>query len=121
MIITLIINMLHILSSINEYFNNGTQIAHNNYMPCESKKTMFVCPKCGPFIRVYKELWTQESEGPYKIEFLQHIEGDAKIIDDVVIKEKPEGELVEFSFCGKCNRLIDCEQSMKWSEESLPF
>ena len=43
------------------------------------------------------------------------------IIDDVIIKAKPEGELVEFSFCGKCNRLIDCEQSMKWSEESLPF
>jgi hypothetical protein len=91
------------------------------YMSGKSKKTMFVCSKCGPFVRVYKELWTEDSEGPYKLEFIQHIEGNAKIVDEVMIKSKPEGEVVEYSFCGKCKRLIDREQNMRWFEDTSPF
>ena len=78
------------------------------------KKTMFVCPKCGPFVRVYNEIWTEDSEGPYKIEFVQHIDGGATVIDEVEINPKPEGEPMIFSFCGKCKRLINQQKCADW-------
>ena len=37
------------------------------------KKHLYFCPNCGPFIKVFKEVWTENSEGPYKIQFIQHV------------------------------------------------
>ena len=91
-------------------------------MRIENEKTMYVCPKCGPFVIVYKEIWTQGTEGPYKIEFLQHIDGRATVIDEVSIKSKPDGEPITFSFCGECKRLIDQEKYSNWLEKQpSPF
>ena len=90
-------------------------------MAHKSKRNMFFCPKCGPFIQVMKEIWTKESDGPYKLEFIQHIDGKAKIIDKVKIKSKPDGEHLEYSFCGKCWMLISNEQDINWTSQSLPF
>ena len=83
---------------------------------------MFICPRCGPFVRVYKELWTDNSDGPYKIEFIQHIDGRATVIDEVVIKSKPDGEPIIFSFCGECSILIKKDKSANWiGSQSPPF
>jgi len=91
-------------------------------MKVDEKKTMFICPKCGPFVRVYKEKWTIDSEGPYKIEFVQHIDGGAVVVDEVSIKPKPDGEQLTYAFCGQCKRLIDREKSCEWlDQKSLPF
>ena len=90
-------------------------------MRIENENTMYVCPKCGPFIIVYKEIWTQGSEGPYKIEFLQHIDGGATVVDEVSINTKPDGEPIAFSFCGQCKRLIDQEKCSNWLDGPSPF
>ena len=91
-------------------------------MRMKNQKTMFVCHQCGPFVIVYKEIWTQGSEGPYKIEFLQHIDGGATVVDEVSINTKPDGEPIAFSFCGQCKRLIDQEKCSNWLEnQPSPF
>ena len=91
-------------------------------MSSKKEKTMFVCPKCGPFVRVFKEIWTQDSDGPYKIEFVQHIDGAATVVDEVAIRSKPDGEPIIYSYCGECKRLIKHEKSANWLEkQSCPF
>jgi len=83
------------------------------------QKTMFLCLQCGPFVRVYTEVWTRESDGPYKIEFIHHIEGNAELADEVLIKPKPEGEKIDYSYCGKCNQLISKDESMNWGDDLM--
>ena len=83
------------------------------------KKTMFFCPQCCPFVKVYTEVWTRGSDGPYKIEFIHHIDGNAEIADEVVIKPRAEGEKIDYSYCGKCNQLIDKNESMNWGDDFL--
>jgi hypothetical protein len=90
----------------------------NSTMADKNKKVYF-CPKCGPFIKVLKELWTSSSEGPYKIEFIHHINKNAEVVDEVEIKSRPEGEKVEYSYCGKCNQLIGKEENMKWTNDII--
>ena len=79
---------------------------------------MYFCQKCGPFVKVYKEVWTEESDGPFKIEFIHHIEGNAVLADEVKIKPRPEGECIEYSYCGHCKCLIDREQKSDWGTSS---
>ena len=79
---------------------------------------MTICPKCGPFIKFYKEIWARESDGPFEIEFFQHVEHQAIKTDKIIIKERPEGERLEYFFCGHCDQMIESEKKSNWGEAS---
>ena len=76
---------------------------------------MFFCQNCGPFVKVIKEVWARESDGPFKIEFIQHIDHVAVVVDEVEIKTRPEGEVIEYNYCGHCKQLISKALPLSWA------
>jgi|TARA_B100001971_G_C17657023_1_gene270888 hypothetical protein len=80
--------------------------------------TLFICFQCGPFNRVLREVWNLTDDGPYKVEFIQHIEGMAYVVDEVFINTSSEESSVCYDYCGICNRLINIERDGEWLLEA---
>ena len=76
---------------------------------------MYFCQNCGPFIKIMKEFWARESDGPFKIEFIQHADHVAVVVDEVEIKTRPEGEVIEYNYCGHCEQLISKDIPISWA------
>ena len=82
------------------------------------KFKIYFCNSCGPFVKVYKEYWTNESEGPYKVELIQCANGQAIVIETIDIKPMPEGEPVEYNYCGHCKSMIGADIPLKWYNQT---
>ena len=72
-----------------------------------SNKVTFFCYECNKVGRVFVECWTDRSDGPYKIELLQHEDIKAFKVDEIRINKKPKGKIIRFPFCGHCGFLIN--------------
>tara|TARA_Y100000294_G_C8359776_1_gene258248 strand:+ start:324 stop:581 length:258 start_codon:yes stop_codon:yes gene_type:complete len=83
-------------------------------MAKEYKK--YCCTSCGPFVRVYKEFWTSESEGPYKVDLIQPMNHFSDVVDTIEIKKKPEGEPLEYNYCAHCKSMIGAEIPLVWGD-----
>jgi len=71
-----------------------------------SKGVFHTCPNCGPGVDCHQEHWANGDDGPFKIELIKHINGIAMIHrDEIILKEKPDGYIVKYSFCSRCNSL----------------
>lgn len=67
----------------------------------------FYCEACNSIGKVYVEYWTNQSDGPYKIDLIQHDDFIAIAVDEIKIIRKPKGEILQFPFCGHCGQLLD--------------
>ena len=72
----------------------------------EPKGLTFFCEKCKTIGKVLVELWTEKSEGPYKLQLVQHKDYVAIIVDEIRINEKSNGEDIHFHYCGDCGNLL---------------
>jgi len=82
------------------------------------KFKMYFCSSCGPFVKVYKEYWTKESDSPFKVELIQHMNGLAVAVETIEIKPKPEGEPVEYNYCGHCRSMIGADLPLMWCNQN---
>jgi len=81
------------------------------------KIKMYFCSSCGPFIRVYKEYWTSESEGPYKVDLIQHMNHLAVVVESIEIISKPDGQKIEYNYCAHCRSMIGSEIPLQWNDQ----
>ncbi len=83
---------------------------NNSQYQQESKKESgiaFFCENCTLIGKVFVECWTNKSNGPFKIELLQHEDLIAFKVDEIRINKKPKGKIIRFPFCGHCGFLIN--------------
>ena len=67
----------------------------------------FFCNKCNSVGKVLVECWTDNSDGPYKIELIQHENLVAKKVEQIDIHKKPKGEIYKYHFCGHCGNILN--------------
>ena len=67
---------------------------------------LFKCESCGPFVNVLTEVTSELSDGPIKIEFVQHDDYGAVIVDEIEIAPKIGEKFSRSYFCGCCGSLV---------------
>jgi hypothetical protein len=86
-------------------------------MKVETNKTMgdrvvFCCQSCDSIGKVYVECWTEKSDGPYKIDLVEHDLTGAIKVDEIQIVNKPGGKELRFYHCGDCGRILGHPQDI---------
>ena len=66
----------------------------------------FFCEKCKSIVKIFVECWTDKSDGPYKIELVQHNNTIAIKVDEIPIHDKPKGKTSRFHYCGVCGQSL---------------
>jgi len=67
----------------------------------------FHCGNCNRVGNVIVENWIKGSNGPFKIDFISHDERlIAMCVDEVKIKPKVKGEILQYNFCANCTQII---------------
>tara|TARA_B100000315_G_C14430925_1_gene520085 strand:+ start:432 stop:785 length:354 start_codon:yes stop_codon:yes gene_type:complete len=75
---------------------------------------VFECPSCGPFVKVYAEISTRESDSPFAIEIMDPAEMGSYDVDEIIIRSRPEGELEKYAYCGHCGTLVGHALLNRW-------
>jgi hypothetical protein len=75
---------------------------------------VFLCPNCGPFVRVFTEVWSRPADSPHAVELVQHVGQRAVVVDVLPLRSPPEGEVVRYHYCGHCRALIDRSVHLDW-------
>jgi hypothetical protein len=66
----------------------------------------FICPDCGPFVRVIVEQWSAKADGPNELTFIQHDKRRAIVVDTIELQPTHDKEQRLFNFCVECGMLI---------------
>ena len=65
---------------------------------------MYICPQCGPFCKVMREVWQPGTESPIGLEFINQGNNKVELALSIQIKEKdPSKPLLRYSRCGICD------------------
>jgi hypothetical protein len=67
----------------------------------------FFCDRCNTVGKVFVECWTDGSDGPYKVDLVQHENHIAFAVGEIIITRKPKGDTIRYHFCGNCGQLLD--------------
>ena len=66
----------------------------------------FVCPNCGPYVRVFAEVLGEKAENPYAVELIEQGEHGLTVCDKLQLKPEKEEELSKIYHCGNCGYLV---------------
>ena len=53
----------------------------------EKLAKIFVCPKCGPYVRIMAELWSVEEDSPFALEFINQSNGKLETVLTIKLYE----------------------------------
>ena len=79
---------------------------HKNHPQKKKNGVTFFCDTCKIVGKVLVECWTDKSDGPYKINLVQHENLMAMEVGQISINKKPKGDTIRFHFCGHCGHLL---------------
>ena len=95
----------------NYKFDNNKKNIIESKFPFKVKKranerVCFICPDCGPFVRVIVEQWSDGSNGPNRLTLIQHYNKKAIVFDTIRVGSKCKKKQHLFNFCAECGLLI---------------
>ena len=70
------------------------------------ERVCFICPDCGPFVRVIVEQWSDGSDGPNRLTLIQHYNKKAIVFDTIRVGSKRKKKQHLYNFCAECGLLI---------------
>ena len=68
---------------------------------------MYICPKCGPFCRVMREVWQPGTESAIALEFINQRNNMVELAFTIHIKNRdPLKPLLRYCRCGVCDTYV---------------
>jgi len=83
----------------------------------------FVCPNCGPFVRVVVENWMLGVDEPSHFDFVHHINYEPQLAYKLQIQKPSDGQMVSIAHCAECNTGISVSpvRHLEWSDSFVNF
>ena len=73
----------------------------------KAKSVTFYSHCCKSVGRVYIENWNRDTDGPFELEIIYHVDMVAMLDSIITIKESNTNDVIPYAFCAECGSLIN--------------